>query len=60
LDMFVDENGLMKQLPRNEVATTEYRRACLAGKTVVPPPSDPELLNFIVGPAVLFERRVWF
>jgi hypothetical protein len=60
LDMFVDENGLLKGLPRNELATLSYRRACMMGKTVVPAPRDPEQLNFIIGPAILFDRRVWF
>lgn len=60
LDMFVDENGLVKHLPRNEKATTIYRRANLCGMTAVAPVANPEMLNFIVGPAVLFNRPVWF
>lgn len=60
LDMFVDDTGLLKGLPRNEAATAIYRRANLMGKTHVPPVDDPEKLNFIVGPAILFNRRVWF
>lgn len=60
LDMFVDDRGLLKGLPRNEAATLIYRRANLMGKTHIPPVDDPEKLNFIVGPAVLFNRRVWF
>lgn len=60
LDMFVDENGLLHGLPRNEKATVLYRRANLLGMTAVPPVDNPEMLNFIVGPAVLFNRRVWF
>lgn len=60
LDMFVDETGLIKGLPRNDKATIIYRRANLCGMSAVLPVSNPELLNVIVGPAVLFNRRVWF
>lgn len=55
-DMFVDENGHLKSLPRNEDATAIYRRAALLRH----PEIDPESIPFIVGPAVLFSRRVWF
>jgi len=54
-DMFVDEMGFSKGLPRNEKATTIYRNNWLSSHPTV----DPEALNFIVGPAVLFHRRVW-
>jgi hypothetical protein len=60
LDMFVNENGSLNRLSRNETATTIYRRATMEGKTTGPIPKNPEELNFIVGPAVLFSRRVWF
>ena len=60
LDMFVDEIGLIKGLPRNEKATKIYRAANQAGMSAVPPMKNPELLNVIVGPAVLFNRPVWF
>jgi hypothetical protein len=61
LDMFVDGEGLIKNLPRNEAATAIYRRAALMGKSRLPaPPSDPEQMSFIAGPAVLFSRRIWF
>lgn len=56
LDMFVDEDGHNKRLPRNETATAIYRAAWLDRH----PGEDPESLSFIVGPAVLFLRRVWF
>lgn len=61
-DMFVDENGHLKlpPLPRNEAATIIYRRATMLGRTSAPKPADPEQLPFIVGVAVLFDRRVWF
>lgn len=55
-DMFVDEDGLTKGLPRNEKATEQYRRNWLKQH----PGTDPERLAFIVGPAVVFDRRVWF
>lgn len=60
LDMFVDDCGLLKNLPRNEVATAIYRRANQMGRSLGPKVHDPEMLNFIVGTAVLFDRRVWF
>ena len=60
LDMFVDEDGMKKGLQRNEAATEHYRRACLMGRTPVPVPSDPETLDYVVGNAVLFDRKVWF
>ncbi len=55
-DMFVDDNGVWKELPRNDAATDIYRAATLARH----PDMDPENLDFIVGPAVLFDRPVWF
>lgn len=60
LDMFVDDIGKIKNLPRNEAATAIYRRANLMGRSALPKVDDPEKLNFIVGTAVLFDRRVWF
>jgi hypothetical protein len=59
-DMIVDEDFLRKRLPRNEYATTIYRRATMLGRTGVPAPSDPETLPPILGTAVLFDRRIWF
>lgn len=58
-DMFVDEIGAIKKLPRNEAATLIYRRATMMGMTPVPMPDDPEELPAIYGVAVLFEKRVW-
>lgn len=55
-DMFVNEEGLLTGLPRNEKATAIYRAATLKRH----PKADPEKFPFIVGPAVLFEQRVWF
>lgn len=60
LDMFVDDRGLLKHLPRNEAATTIYRRANLTGRSAAPKVDDPEMLSSICGPAILFDRRVWF
>jgi len=59
MDMFVDDNGMSIGLSRNERATTIYRRATLMGLTGVDF-NHPEDLPFIVGPAILFSRRVWF
>lgn len=55
-DMFVDECGSLKGLPRNEPATSIYRNNWLTQH----PKEDPESLPAIYGPAVLFSRRVWF
>lgn len=55
-DMFVDEEGLLKRLPRNDKATAIYRAHYLKQH----PGIDPEQLGFIAGTAVIFDRRVWF
>jgi hypothetical protein len=55
-DMFVDEDGHSKRLPRNEAATRIYRTNWLTQH----PGVDPEELPCIVGPAVLFDRIVWY
>lgn len=55
LDLFVDESGLDKRLPRNEKATAIYRHNVLTQE----PGTDPESLPYVVGDAVLFSRRVW-
>lgn len=55
-DMFVDENGHAKGLPRNEAGTAIYRANALSHE----PGTAPESLPFIVGRVVLFSRRVWF
>jgi hypothetical protein len=56
-DMFVDETGQLKGLPRNEEATFLYRRNYLMHET---DPGDAESLHFIAGPAAFFpERKVW-
>ncbi len=55
-DMFVDEIGLLKGLPRNDKATAIYRASWLTHQD---PDADPETLAFIAGPAVLFHRKVW-
>ncbi len=39
---------------------TIYRRATQMGRSATPKQADPEMLNFIVGTAILFDRRVWF
>lgn len=49
-----------KGLPRNEAATAIYRRATILGRTAIKYDGDPETLPAIYGPAVLFDRRVWF
>lgn len=56
IDMFVDENGQLKGLPRNERATAIYRANWLKQR----PGTPAESLPCIVGTAVLFSRRVWF
>jgi hypothetical protein len=55
-DMFVDECGMLKGLPRNERATVIYRANALKHQ----PDQNPEHLPCICGDVVLFARRVWF
>ena len=55
-DMFVDEDGLTKRLPRNKKATAIYRNNWLTQH----PNTDPESMACIVGPAVVFSARVWY
>lgn len=55
-DMFVDDEGHVKGLPRNDRATSIYRTNTMTRE----PGCDPEALPHIAGPAVLFTRRVWF
>ncbi|MDB5596220.1 MAG: hypothetical protein JWM36_3181 [Hyphomicrobiales bacterium] len=54
-DMFVDEDGMSKGLPVNVAATKIYR----ANSLLRNPDLDAEKLPKIVGPAVVFSRRVW-
>lgn len=55
-DMFVDEEGRIKGMTRNERATAIYRTAWLSRN----PGKSADDLPFIAGPAVLFTKRVWF
>ena len=56
-DMFVDEDGHEKKLPRNNVATKIYRANWMRQH----PKDDTESLPFIRGVAVLFpDRPIWF
>ncbi len=55
-DMFVDENGLARMLPRNDKATEIYRSNYMKQY----PETNPESLPCIVGTAIVFSRRVWF
>ena len=55
-DMFVDDEGLIKRLPFNRVATGIYR----ANSMRHDPKQNPDDLPFIAGVAVLFDRKVWF
>jgi hypothetical protein len=57
VDMFVDENGHLKDLPLNLTATLIYH-AHIAGPNY--PFTNPDALPYIAGDAVLFHRRVWF
>ena len=56
-DMFVDETGVLKQLPVNPKATAIYRANVLA-HAVNPP--NPEEMPPIHGDAILFEKKVWY
>lgn len=53
-DMFVDEEGAVKSLPLNPLATAIYHSVSL--RRGVPPGQ----LSPICGPAVVFTGRVWF
>jgi hypothetical protein len=56
-DMFVDETGALKGLPRNDKATTIYLNNMRTHD-----PENPALIDppAIYGPAVLFDTKVWF
>jgi hypothetical protein len=54
-DMFVDECGVLDELPRNEAATAIYRANWLD----MHPDDDPESLPHIAGVALVFWRKVW-
>jgi hypothetical protein len=54
-DMFVDEEGKLKGLPVNDAATHIYQTYALEQN----PHLDPDDLNKIYGPAVVFQERVW-
>lgn len=54
-DMFVDECGVLDDLPRNDAATAIYR----ANWLIQHPNADPETLPYIAGVAILFEKVVW-
>jgi hypothetical protein len=54
-DMFVDEMGALRRLPRNDSATRIYRNGFLSKR----PDDDPEKLPYIAGTAVVFLRPVW-
>lgn len=56
LDMFVNDVGVLDGLPRNEAATTIYRRNWMLAH----PKDNPDDLPHIAGTAVLLDRRVWF
>ncbi|MDB5412095.1 MAG: hypothetical protein JWR10_430, partial [Rubritepida sp.] len=55
-DMFVDETGVLKGLPENQVASAIYRAAFLRRN----PGANPNALPAIHGTAVLFESQVWW
>ena len=55
-DMFVDEMGMIKELPRNDAATDIYRANWLKHH----PDSNPDDSPAIYGAAIVFDRLVWF
>lgn len=57
LDMFVNEMGRLNGLQRNEHATAIYRNNVQVHEVIAPP---PEAMPWIAGPAILFEKKVWF
>jgi hypothetical protein len=54
-DMFIDDMGALKRLPRNDAATKIYRNGFLSKR----PDDDPEKLPYVAGPAVVFLRPLW-
>jgi hypothetical protein len=54
-DMFIDDMGALKRLPRNEAATKIFRNG-FAPKHLN---DNPEKLPYIAGPAVVFLRPLW-
>jgi hypothetical protein len=54
-DMFIDDMGALKKLPRNDAATKIYRNSFLSKH----PDDDPEKFPYIAGPAVVFLRPIW-
>lgn len=56
LDMFVDETGVLKELPMNMRATAIYRANVQAHE---PNPEPEDEMPFIAGNAVLFLEKVW-
>lgn len=56
LDMFVDETGVLDQLPLNTAATAVYRANWMAHE---PNPGPVDELPIIAGDAVLFLEKVW-
>lgn len=55
LDMFVDEEGQLKNLPHNAMATKIYCNYSITHRAMI-----AEDLPDVVGVAVLFDRRVWY
>jgi hypothetical protein len=55
-DMFVDDCGALKHLPRNDAATEIYRAAYLKRH----PDTDKEKMPAIYGTAIIFDRQVWY
>jgi hypothetical protein len=55
-DMFVDETGLLKNLPINARATEIYRNNMLVHAPGLIPIED---MAFVYGDVVLFTERVW-
>jgi hypothetical protein len=56
-DMFVDDTGVLKGLPINARATAIYWNNT---RIHMPDDYDPETMAMIHGPAVLFDKKVWF
>lgn len=54
-DMFVDEFSRIHDLPLNRAATAIYRANWLSRH----PETDPEEMDWIAGPAVVFSTQVW-
>lgn len=59
IDLFVDETGMMKQLPVNYKATRMYRNNVIVHEKITNPEEIQDMPR-IHGVAILFEKQIWY